>query len=401
VLDVEVYVGGAAFTLDDPTLGTLDAGNVLGPTDNGWLLLTEWTMEAAWRLGATHPDGPLSRFEPGYAHVELFDPLRRFDPGNPTGPYRHRMIADAPLRITARLSRSDQTQFVGRITTAAWADGVTVLEAADGLADLARYDPPAGPDDHAGEASGDRVARILANADYRGPQSIVFGTTTLQAAALAQTALTELYRIADSELGALYVDRRGVLTFRDRDVWRKRTPAVHAIHPTDAAGVLTESTRSRSERAQVRNIIGAAGKGLTEETAVDQDSVNRWGTARYSRRDLLLQTQAALKEWAAEVLLWTRDNTPGAIEVLTLWPLGAPRLWEVVCLLELLESFAVDLAGQDPEIPIVVGYAHSVTATDWRVHITLTTHPLDTIQADPFTLDHPVFGILNAGNVVT
>jgi hypothetical protein len=402
VLDVEVYVGGHAFTLDDPDRGRLDAGNVLGPTDTGWKALTAWTVQASWRIGATSPDGPLSRFEPGFARVELWDPLRMFDPGNPVGPFRGRLVASAAFRIVARpAGKLEQPQFVGRLTSVGWSDGITLLEAADGLADLALYDPPAGPETGAGETSGDRVARIVANADFRGAQAIQMGTVTLQADALAGTALAECYRVTDAELGALFIDRRGTLTFRDRNVWRRRTPAVHGVHPADAVGVLTDTTRSRSERSRIRNIIGAAGKGLTEETATDQDSVNRWGAIRWARRDLVLQTQAALKEWAAEVLVWTRQNRPGALERLTLWPIGRPRLWDLVIRLELLESFAVDLDGHTPEIPIVVGYAHNVTATDWRSVLILSPHPLDTIQAEPFTVDHPVLGVLDAGNVLT
>jgi hypothetical protein len=402
-LAVELYVGGSAFTLDDPTLGTLDAGNVLGPTADGWHPLTPNVISAAWRIGATHADGgPLTRMNPGAGVVDVWDPHRTYDPGNPLGPFRGRVGPPAPLRIVATDDAGTQyPQFVGTVASSTWGDGVTTFEATDAMSDLAAYDPPEGADVGAGETSGARVQRILTEAGYRHPVALSAGTVTVQGTGgLAQTALTSLYLVTDSELGALYVDRAGTLVYRDRTAWALRRPALYAIGPADFPGILT-ATRSGASGDGVANIIGAASAGNAESVVMNAQSVARWGQRRYARRDLLLQTPAQLAQWAADVLVWTKDERPAATEELVLWPQNRVSLWPFVLTLTPLTPVRLDLqAGAAPETPIVVGWAHAVTGTDWHVTLVLAPHPLDALTGSPFTVDHPTAGKLDAGNVV-
>jgi hypothetical protein len=426
-LNLGLYVGGAAFTLDDPTLGQLDAGNVLGPTDDGWTDPTCRVLEAHWRTGATDADGPLSRMPSGYCLVRLFDPDREFDPTAAHGPFRNRLNVGTPLRLVAGLATpgpalTDETgapitdqhrepitvtvdqvsptpQFTGRLFTASHEAGVTTFEAADGLADLAAYN---GPEQAEGptQTTGERVAKILREASYRGPVRLDAGTEDLQGQTLAQAALTELWRAVDSELGAVWVDRAGVLVFRDRNVWTTPPVWVAQLGPDDACGILTV-TEQHLTAEHVRSIVYAASGGHNQEEVIDQAAVDRFGSRRWGRNDLLLRGQAALRRWATEVLLWSKDPRPGAITQLVLNPATAPRLWPLVLRLDPLLCVRLSFSHDTAETPVVVGYAHSVTATDWQVTVIMAPHPLDAVQGHPFTLDDPTAGRLDAGNVLT
>lgn len=564
-LHVELYLGGAAFTLDDPVKGTLDAGNVLGPTGDGWHRTDCRVMGAHWRNGATRPDGILSRMAPGYAQVQTYDPERELDPSNPVGPYRRRIGPFTPLRIVAEmeplppaddvrylehftgqadgpyagqltpqnnaryavaggllrqttkgtagiatidlgtawqhvtadlaadveakataglvlacdptgnasgiqiipapqfatlnvrtrrpggnwtfrqnlgtplscqgplsatydpvtgqlevvpsngvpvtvdladlgaftgthagtidqaaastagyrsvrfaaiLDATGQTlwpQFTGRVYAAWWEDGQTWIEATDGLADLAAFDQPAGAEVGAGELSGARVRRVLDAAGYSGATQLDVGTEELQATANAQAALTELFLVTDSELGALYVRSDGTLRFRDRTAWTAETEPALTITAQDRCGILT-SSQARLSADAVRNIIYAASNGHTQEEAVDALSAAKWGSRRWGRNDLLLRPQAALRRWATEVLAWFANTRPGAVETLVLNPPTQPNLWPATLRLELLDRVQLGF-GDLEETPLLVGYAHSVTATAWQVTLVLATTP--------------------------
>jgi hypothetical protein len=593
-LEVELYVGGSGFTLDDPTLGTLDAGNVLGPTDDGWTVATCYALSAAWRNGATDPDGPLSRMTPGYCQVRLFDPLREFDPSNMRAPFRNRLAPNTPLRLVARtedtpavppalelelsetytgspdgpysggltpdagtvwdlvggrlvrgakgpvgvalhnagtpdqelevdLSAADNAsqtagitlatdatgnasglriipartfgtwnvqrrlpgggwtflvnlgvspfegtlrarynrateeltvdltgtptkvvavgplegtwcglvdtaaavpsaawysrvivramssgapavpgvrvpQFSGRVYAADHSDAVTLFEATDGLSDLAAYDGDEQNAQGTGELTGARVARILEEVNYRGTSSLDPGLEELQGTTLAQPALTELWHATDSELGSVWVDRSGVLTFRDRSAWTAAPVYLETLGPADLCGIV-RSSRARMSSDKVRNEVYAAAKDHPQELEVDLPSRLKWGRRRWGRNDLLLRGQAALRAWAQEVLLWSKEVRPGAVTELELNPATAPRLWPFALTLDPLVS--VRLSWPDTEeTPTLVGYAHSVTPEEWRTVLVLAAHPLDAIEGSPFTLDDPARGLLDSGNVV-
>jgi hypothetical protein len=290
-------------------------------------------------------------------------------------------------------------QFTGRLFSASHEAGVTTFEAADGLADLAAYN---GPEQAAGpvQATGDRITRILTEAGYRGPVRLDHGTEQLQGQTLAQAALTELWHAVDSELGAVWVDRAGVLVFRDRNVWTQPPVWLEQLGPDDACGILT-ATEQHLSAEHVRTIVYAASGGHTQEQAIDVDAVNRFGPRRWGRNDLLLRGQANLRAWADEVLLWSKDPRPGAITQLVLNPATRPRLWPVVLRLDPMVCWRLSFDHDLAETPVVVGYAHSVTATSWQVTVVLAPHPLDAIEGHPFTLDDPTAGKLDAGNVLT
>ncbi|MEU8280400.1 hypothetical protein AB0C08_39525, partial [Microbispora bryophytorum] len=74
-------------------------------------------------------------------------------------------------------------------------------------------DPPVG----AGETTGARINRILNSAGWpSGDRDIATGDSTVQATDLAGDALSELQRVADSEIGELYISGSGKVVFRNR-----------------------------------------------------------------------------------------------------------------------------------------------------------------------------------------
>jgi hypothetical protein len=196
----------------------------------------------------------------------------------------------------------------------------------------------------------------------------------------------------------VWVDRSGVLTFRDRSAWVAPPVYLETIGPADLCGIV-RSSRARMSSDKVRNEVYAAAKDHPQELEVALPSRLKWGRRRWGRNDLLLRGQAALRQWAQEVLLWSKEVRPGAVTELELNPATAPRLWPFALTLDPLVS--VRLAWPDTdETPTLVGYAHSVTPEQWRTVLVLASHPLDAVEGHPFTLDDPARGLLDSGNVV-
>jgi hypothetical protein len=326
-LSLYLYAGGNAWTLDDPTLSRLNAGNVLGPTASGWVEVTCDVVRCSWRIGATEPAGPTSRFSPGFARVELRDPDRVWDPSNPHGPYAYRVAVDSQLRLVASYDdgATELGQWTMRLDKGGWSDGITTLECVDALADLAAYDQGETTPVGLGDTFGQRIERLATLASLRAPVDVEPGETTLQSTNLAQSALTLAYLAADAELGPLWVDQLGTLRGLSRDAWRTRTSPVEAIGPAQACGVLTASATT-ADRANVRNDVHAAGPDLTQESRADPDSIARFGHRRWGRNDLPLQTQEQLRDWVDLVLPWYTDARAGALEGLVLAPALCPAL---------------------------------------------------------------------------
>ena len=197
------------FVLDRDRLDA--AGMILTPTLDALAELTAEVIAVDGTWGASDFTGPLTVVDAGTLTVELYDPDRGYDPGNPDLPDPPAIGRAIAIRIDGALVWS------GRIVRAAhdWAELLTTLEAEDAIAEASR----AGVSVQL--AQGETRVQLLQLVEAAGWPStrfVIHGALTRSRAAERFTGslLEGLQRIQLAELGALFADPSGRLVFRSR-----------------------------------------------------------------------------------------------------------------------------------------------------------------------------------------
>jgi len=292
-------------------------------------------------------DQPLDRFRAGTATVELDDPDGAFSPwryatdadrfagvrpgidlyvwvvaGGDTYP-RFRGIVDSIVDEWPEQSAEEGTPH--RVT----------FHAIDAFAALAAFNGLEVPPIGAGELTGARVGRIVANAGLDVATDIDAGTITVQATTLASAALEEAGLTTDTERGALFVDRAGTLVFRDRNglLTNDAYTTVQATigdDPTDG-GPCYSRIALASDASKIRNQVTVSRAGGSVATAQDLTSQALYGTRTYRRLDLIHTSDA--------------DSPTIANEYLTTYAYAANRV----------ESLTVELVANQDHVPPMLG----------------------------------------------
>ena len=212
---VDAYVGGAAFTLDDATLGRLDADNRLGPMSAGWISLACDVIEAKWTVGASRDDGVFTRYEAGVATVVLVNADGRYTPA--AGAYGDNLSITTPVTLFAGAGAgADVAVFTGTVEGIVARDYLTTptveLTVVDGVVDLNTYDPaPLDPPVAVGETAEARVHRILDEAGWSAPRVVPTGGPTMAGFTFGQSAWTELRATLEAARWTVMIDGDGTL----------------------------------------------------------------------------------------------------------------------------------------------------------------------------------------------
>jgi hypothetical protein len=245
-------------------------------------------------------DLPLDRFRPGACTVVVNDPDGKYSPwltaGEPDafGVIRVGIDLVAWVDIAGTSSRRF-TGIVDTIVDGFDTDGshTVTFHANDYLSLLAAYDGTEQPPVGAGELTGARLTRILTNAGYVGDTTFDTGSVALQETTLARNALDESGVAVDTEMGAYWCDRDGVLVFRDRN------GLVDDPHYTDVQAIFGDRDSSgddeicyaeitlQSDTAKVQNIVSIANTGGTAVTRSDLTSVSLYRPRTHQRFDLI------------------------------------------------------------------------------------------------------------------
>lgn len=252
-------------------------------------------------------DEPLERFRPATASLVLYDPEGRYSPWvgeqDPDAPWVTQVGMD--LVIWAERDGVVYRRFTGIVT------GIkdtfpelgvhhnVTIDAADYLSVLARHEGLEQPPIGAGELTGARISRILMNADYTHEKQLDTGTVTVQATTLEGNSLDQIGLVGDTEAGAVFCNREGVLVFRDHlaMVTDPHYVEVQAIFGDSDAGPDDEICYSDIELAadldKIKNDVTISNKDGTPVTLVDEASIDKFRLrASYSRTDLIHQDQA-------------------------------------------------------------------------------------------------------------
>lgn len=406
--------------LDDPVNGKLNTGTLAGTVT--------WTDISAYVLGftitrpATRQQGPLWSYQAGTASILLDNSAGIFDPDNGSSPYAGQLNAMVPVRVRANWGGITYYLFTG------YADGwlpapVTysagyaelTLPATDGQKVLNGITLPARTALGLGETTGARISRILGSAGwYTGTEGSVIspGSSTVQATTLGDTAWNLMQVTADSEIGQLYVDGQGRVTFRGRrdmltDPASNTVQAVFGDLPGTAHPAGTELACAALSRASDDTTLGndiqatiSGGTGTLQE-AQDAASIAMYLFPRtYARSDLILQDNPAALSWAQWVLYISKSGED-RFENLAVDPLADPaNLWPQVLVRDVgdrIQGWARPAGVPSPVSRdcFIAGISHTfdAAASSW-----LTTWTLqDAAKYGSFlTLDNPVLGKLNS-----
>jgi hypothetical protein len=327
------FVNGSGFAVWDEDLW--DSGT-WGP-DLTWTDVSEYVRYAPPITINRGFNRRLQSWEAGRAQFTLENTDGRFSPENLSGPYVSAGVTEIrpwrPVRIYATYGGTTYHLFRGYILSwqEEWTlnkpgegDAIVTVSAVDEIASLSRYDGFEQTADGAGETTGARIHRVLDNAAHAGERAIDVGLFTTQATTLAQNAVAELKLTADSEGGYLWIDADGTVTFGDNEtlVASTRSNTSQATYG-DSSGLPYRNVSTAYDGDQIANIVSFARAGGSEQTVSDSDSRALYGDKRYSRNDLICESDSEVLALAARFLFLNQD-TELRVESLDVLPRAQP-----------------------------------------------------------------------------
>ena len=383
---------GDYFTLDDTTKGVLDnttyvlGGNVLVDVTND-------VRKVSIRRGRSRT---LEKFTAGNATVVLDNMTNtgsKYDPTNSSSPYFGSIVPGKQVLI----EHLDTQMYDGNV--ADWnfsydVNGNAVAEpsSVDGLTYLAQQTLSLGT--ATSQLTGARVSAILDLANWPAAQrSIATGQATLDADVIPEgtNALSYLEKVADvSEPGALFVNRLGEVTFKDRSQLQNFSTGITfggtAGVPYQGCEIIY-GTEEMTNSVQVTYTAGSvvAGTAIAEDLA----SQEAYGTINQTYESLLsTSAQAqALANW--QVGLYSQPRFRVDSIAVNLAGLSSQQAAQVLAV-DLGDVVAVfPPNSSSSQIVSVDGIEHEA---DPQQHV--VTFRMSEASA-AFILDNPQFGTLD------
>jgi hypothetical protein len=419
---------GTALKMGPNASDRLDSGNVFGPITNSpalpavaglWIDLTCDVLSVAVEAHSARSDAAVARMEAATSTVVMRDPLRKYDPLNPSSPWTlngsSRLTPGVPVKVWAEIVNSATPAVVTRYdiftgTADSWEEPWTphanarraTLIASDATKDLAQRDWGEQPAVGTGDTVNQRITRILSYYNFLGPTSLDASTVTLQSTTLAQSAWELLLRAADDEIGLVYFRPDGYLRFINRNGWSANTAPVITVGCPGATYDIVTTATPGSNAIDVRNSVSAARTGGVAQRATSDASVGKFGMFGYGRTDLGLQTDPLAATWATFTLSF-RAFPRANIQSIDLSPALNENSWPSVLALKRAEDVfrlkwtppgstdLYDVTGR------AMGISHAISRTRWTVQWEVG---LAAVSRKTFHVGPHAFDKLTDGNVM-
>lgn len=393
------------FALDS---SLLDGPDLLAPDT----VLTDITADLRWVTTSRGKQRDLDEFGIGDCQVELNNQARKYDPTNTSSIYYGNIAPMRQVYVTAVLNGVDYPVWRGYIER--WIVDyanpnlpLAGIDGADAFLLLSRAQMAEVAASFSGDLAGARFSRVLDLAEVSfpaGSRSIATGKTTFGASTLAEEGgnpLRYLQKATQSEGGAFYVSKTGVLTFEERNT--TFGSSVATFSDDGAAGSIRYLTIDQSTDSDLLyNRVVCAGTTGTEQIAqdiasqVDNSTVSTLDrTGQLASSDNLMLEQA---QWLA-FQYGTPETRLRQVEV-AVHSLSDARKADLLAL-ELTDRVTVvrtPTGGGSPatisQQAIVVGIDHDISdgGKSWIVTVTFQAGS----RIVPFILDDPVFGLLDS-----
>jgi hypothetical protein len=398
---VLVRFGAGAIFQDSLVLGTNDGVlgvNVLG---NQPTVTIPDVQQVSIRRGKDSVD---SSFGAGTASVQFLDFNGEWNPTDPNGPYFGQIVPGRQLQIRVVDNLNvGRNLFAGYITAWDWnwqpgAPWASVsINAADATRNFQLADITTVPGTAPGDLPGDRINAILDdNAWPASARNITAGTTTLAANPSNNRSLLEALRQVEvADLGALFVDSSGRVTYLSRNDLSTRAAGIPLVfnettEPYDRIDVALDDD-------QIVNAARIQPVGLTPQTAENAASVTKFFRRSFDRRDVIVETEArALQQ--AEAIVTARGEPNLTLKSVGFNVLDVTRMVELITAeigdpVEITRTYA---AGSVQFRSIIQGINWDIVPNKWRGSYS-TADSLALTTA--FVLGSTQFGVLGVNTL--
>jgi hypothetical protein len=279
-------------------------------------------------------------------------------------------------------------------------DSEVTVPCTDGFKVLGAVDRVAGSAVGANELSGARVTRILNSASWPvADRLIATGSSQMQATTLDGAPLTELFLVADSELGEFYIDGAGIATFRGRtgllSDTRSTNPQARFGDGGEAAGEIAYHDVTISyDDVQLYNEARVARTGGSQQTSSDATSITDFLIHTFERTDLLLVSDAESLSYAQWIVYISKDPELRFDEIAIRPQKDEDNLFPQVLDREIGDRIKITRRPPGGGSPVtrevfIRGIEYDIKQYEWDVKYSLQSA---TKVGSFLTLDHPVLG---------
>lgn len=337
----------------------------------------------------------------GIAIVTFQDSTGDWNPQNTASPYAGQLVPNQQLQISA----SGTNLYCGYIRSYSynWQLGAdyanVIILANDALDTFANTTIETVTGTSAGQTGGARVADILDTIGWPDAgRALDTGTVALQDdPGNRRTALQALQTVADTELGAVFVDNDGVVTFLDEPAIATAASATALDFADNGTGEEYQQVDIVLDDTQLYNDVTVQADGGTAQNAQDANSIDRYYLRSLSRTGLLMQNDAdaltqaeKLVDYYAEPRLRLNSITFEVYDAAGLTNATSVDLFNSVRVRKTYSTTdTVEFAST------IQGIDHSIRPDRWRTTFS-TVEPI----SSAFILGDSDFGILGV-NILT
>ena len=343
-------------------------------------------------------------FQTGTLTLRIVDQNGDFNPQNPASPYYGLLTPMRKVAITATYGGTEYPIFSGFITsytttTPKMATDVvyTTITAVDGFRLFQNSQITNVTLAAAGDLPGERVNAILDEIAWPPSQrEIEYGDTIFQAdPGTLRTALAALQTASISEYGAVYMDARGSLTFKDRAYCIDSQTIPPVVFNDDGSEITYFNAVWRLDDTQVYNSASITKIGGTAQLADDQASIDEYFLHSYTQQNLVMDTDQAALDYARAYVA-SRKATRTRCDVIELDLYTENYNDDIIAALDLDFFDPVTITTNQPgsstltQTLQVFGVSHRVTPNSWKTTFT-TLEPI----IDGFILNSSLYGVLD------
>lgn len=231
-----------------------------------------------------------------------------------------------------------------------------------------------------GDLPGARATRVLNAAGWPAlARNLDTGSSTLQSATLGTSALEHLQKVADSELGLLYITRDGMVRLEARSNLINQT-SVATITDTQGSTPAITADEPYITDDLVRNVVTVSRLDGIAQTARDAASVTLNGPVGYTL-DGLYNSSDDLSRHIAEYIVTEYKDAKQRVDQANIVPRGNPSvLFPIVLAPELSDQITVkqkpqDVGAETSRSCVLEGIAHRFGPKSWETTFNLSPAP--------------------------
>ena len=385
--------GGNLFTLNDTTKGQLDSVYVLGGD-----VLTDVTQYVSSVSVDRGKSRELDRYTAGHASVTLHNDSRIFDPFNTSSPYYTQILPRKPIAIETNGERVftgfiDDWDLTYDISGKSYAS----VSAVDGFLRLSAAELDSFTT--TSQLSSARITAILNRPEVAWPianRNIATGLTTLQADVVPENAnaLQYLQLVETTENGQLFIDRSGLVTFKNRVTIPPLTTTITFADDATANAIRYTNIGVVYGSENLYNRVTITRAGGTPQVADSFTSQAAYGVAAYSIDGVLLTSNTEALALAS-YLVGLYDEPELRINEITV-ALHDKTPTEVDNLLNIEIADVINVIFTPNKIGSAINQYAIVTGirNDIGIDRHELTFNLGSVSSFPLVLNDPIYGRL-------